>query len=84
MIPLAPNQLWVADTTYSNLSTGFAYLSLVTDAYSRKLVGFFLCEDQCAKSSLNALKMALGSAKSTKDLIHHSDRGVRYCCDDYT
>jgi transposase InsO family protein len=83
MIPLAPNQLWVADITYIYLSTGFAYLSLVTDAYSRKIVGFFLCEDLFAKSPLNALKIAIGNAKSTKDLIHHSDRGVQYCCDDY-
>jgi transposase InsO family protein len=84
MIPLAPNQLWVADITYIYLSTGFAYLSLVTDADSRKIVGFSLCEDLSVKSPLNALKMALGNAKNTKDLIHQSDRGVQYCCDDYT
>jgi transposase InsO family protein len=83
MIPLAPNQLWVADITYIHLSTGFAYLSLVTDAYSRKIVGFSLCEDLSAKGPVNALKMALSGAKCTKDLIHHSDRGVQYCCDDY-
>jgi len=83
MIPLAPNQLWVADITYIHLSSGFAYLSLITDAYSRKIVGFYLCEDLSAKGPLNALKMALSSTKCTKNLIHHSDRGVQYCCDDY-
>jgi transposase InsO family protein len=83
MVPCAPNQLWVADITYIHLSEGFAYLSLVTDAYSRKIVGFNLRKDLSAKGPLEALKMALGSAKCTKTLIHHSDRGVQYCCDDY-
>ncbi len=83
MAPFAPNQLWVADITYIHLPEGFAYLSLVTDAYSRKIVGFRLNKDLSAKGPLEALKMALGSAKCTKNLIHHSDRGVQYCCDDY-
>jgi transposase InsO family protein len=83
MVPCAPNQLWVADITYIHLSEGFAYLSLVTDAYSRKIVGFNLRKDLSAKGPLEALKMALGSAKCTKNLIHHSDRGVQYCSDDY-
>ncbi len=83
MVPSAPNQLWVADITYIHLSEGFAYLSLVTDAYSRKIVGFNLHKDLSAKGPLEAIKMALSRAKCTKNLIHHSDRGVQYCCDDY-
>jgi transposase InsO family protein len=83
LVPLAPNQLWVADITYIHLSNGFAYLSLITDAYSRKIVGFCLSKDLSAKGPLNALKMALSNTKCTKNLIHHSDRGVQYCCDDY-
>lgn len=83
MVPCAPNQLWVADITYIHLSGGFAYLSLVTDAYSRKIVGFRLSKDLSAKGPLEALKMALCNAKCTGNLIHHSDRGVQYCCEDY-
>ncbi len=83
MIPLAPNQLWVADITYIHLISGFAYLSLITDAYSRKIVGFYLSKDLTVKGPLEALKMALSHTKCTKNLIHHSDRGVQYCCDEY-
>jgi transposase InsO family protein len=54
-IPTAPNQLWVSDITYISLTNGFAYLSLITDAYSRKIVGFYLSRDLSAKGSLRAL-----------------------------
>jgi putative transposase len=82
-IPIAPNQLWVSDITYIHLDNGFAYLSLITDAYSRKIVGFYLSKDLSAKGPLAALKMALESNPATTGLIHHSDRGVQYCCDEY-
>lgn len=82
-IPTAPNQLWVSDITYIRLSNGFAYLSLITDAYSRKIVGFYLSKDLSAKGPLNALKMALANNPNRVGLIHHSDRGVQYCCDAY-
>jgi len=82
-IPVGPNQLWVSDITYIHLADGFAYLSLITDAYSRKIVGFYLCKDLSAQGSLNALKMALANNPNRIGLIHHSDRGVQYCCDDY-
>lgn len=82
-IPVGPNQLWVSDITYIHLADGFAYLSLITDAYSRKIVGFHLCKDLSAEGSLNALKMALANNPNRVGLIHHSDRGVQYCCDDY-
>ncbi|UXE68759.1 MAG: IS3 family transposase [Chryseotalea sp. WA131a] len=82
-IPVAPNQLWVSDITYIHLNEGFAYLSLVTDAYSRKIVGFYLSEGLSARGPLAALKMALASTPLHDGLIHHSDRGVQYCCDGY-
>lgn len=82
-IPIAPNQLWVCDITYIHLAQGFAYLSLITDAYSRKIVGFYLSKDLSAQGSLNALKMALTNNPNRTGLIHHSDRGVQYCCDEY-
>lgn len=82
-IPLALNQLWVSDITYIHLSNGFAYLSLITDAYSRKIVGFYLSETLSAQGSLKALKMAIANNPNRAGLIHHSDRGVQYCCDKY-
>jgi transposase InsO family protein len=82
-IPIAPNQLWVSDITYIHLSEGFAYLSLITDAYSRKIVGFYLSKDLSSRGPLAALKMALISNPHHDGLIHHSDRGVQYCCDEY-
>lgn len=82
-IPIAPKQLWVSDITYIHLTDGFAYLSLITDAYSRKIVGFCLSKDLSARGPLNALKMALKSNPAITGLIHHSDRGVQYCCDAY-
>lgn len=82
-IPIAPNQLWVSDITYIHLCDGFAYLSLITDGYSRKIVGFYLSKDLSANGSLQALKMALKGTENITGLIHHSDRGVQYCCDAY-
>jgi putative transposase len=82
-IPIAPNQLYVSDITYIHLIVGFAYLSLITDAYSRKIVGFYLSRDLSASGPLQALKMALKANPHIAGLIHHSDRGVQYCCDSY-
>ena len=82
-IAIAPNQLWVSDITYIHLHEGFAYLSLITDAYSRKIVGFYLSKDLSSRGPLAALKMALASNPKHEGLIHHSDRGVQYCCDEY-
>lgn len=74
-VPNAPNQVWVSDITYIHLEEGFAYLSLITDAYSHKIVGFHLCEDLSAKGCVLALQMALKNNPSRDNLIHHSDRG---------
>lgn len=82
---MAPNRLWVSDITYILIARGFVYLSLITDAYSRKIVGWALDESLGACGPLNALKIALKANKGrlSSDLIHHSDRGVQYCCQAY-
>lgn len=82
-IPTAPNQLWVSDITYITLKDDFAYLSIITDAYSRKIVGFYLSETLSAEGCIKALKMALKNNPQLGRLIHHSDRGSQYCCADY-
>ena len=85
--PTAPNQLWVSDITYIHLQDDFAYLSLITDAYSRKIVGFCLHHNLSARGTINALQMALKSIpkrdKQDARLVHHSDRGLQYGCNDY-
>ena len=77
-IPTGPNQLWVSDITYIRSGVGFGYLSLITDAYSRKIVGFYLCGDLSARGCAEALKMALKNNPERENLIHHSDRGLQY------
>jgi putative transposase len=73
-------QLWVSDITYIRTMQGFSYLSLITDAYSRKIVGYELYPTLETIGSLEALKMAVASRKrKTNKLIHHSDRGIQYC-----
>jgi len=79
----APNQLWVSDITYIVVGEGFSYLSLITDAYSRKIVGFYLSPDLSAEGCIKALKMALKNNPKLGKLIHHSDRGSQYCSSDY-
>ena len=86
----AANQLWVSDITYIQLANGeVAYLHLVTDAYSHKIVGWVLADSLRAAMSIQALQMAIDQAvemtgsSSLKGLVHHSDRGVQYCCDAY-
>lgn len=83
-IPTKANQLWVSDITYVETVAGFVYLNLITDAYSRKIVGWAIGETLEAKYTIEALRMALKQLpKGTESLIHHSDRGVQYCCGDY-
>lgn len=80
---LKAHTLWVSDITYIRLTNGFAYLSIITDAYSRKIVGYHLQESLHATGPITALTMALAQRKLTNKLTHHSDRGVQYCCGDY-
>jgi putative transposase len=82
--PTTPNRIWVSDITYIEGSQGFNYLSLITDAYSRKIVGHCLSENYSAKGTIEALKKALKQNRIEAGLIHHSDRGVQYCCKEYT
>ena len=83
-VPLKANQLWVSDITYVETASGFVYLNLITDAYSRKIIGWAIGETLEAKYTIEALRMALKQLpKETEGLIHHSDRGVQYCCGDY-
>ena len=83
-IPERAHQLWVSDITYIETKEGFVYLSLVTDAYSRKIIGWELGDTLEAKHTVKALQMALNQLpKEATNVIHHSDRGVQYCCDEY-
>ena len=81
--PSAPNLLWVSDITYIILEGGFAYLSLITDAYSRKIIGFYLAETLEAIGCITALKMAIAGCTDCSLLTHHSDRGIQYCSFNY-
>ncbi len=81
--PCRADELWVSDITYISLKKGHAYLSLVTDAYSRKIVGFLLSPDLTVAGCLAALQMALEQRGPGSQLIHHSDRGSQYCCHAY-
>jgi putative transposase len=76
-------RLWVSDITYIRTDKGFVYLSLITDAYSKKIVGWCLWPNLSSEGALNALKMAASVEGVKSGLIHHSDRGIQYCCNDY-
>jgi putative transposase len=77
-------QLWVADITYICVGYDFNYLSLITDAYSKKIVGYCLYPNLSAEGCHHALDMALkGRTKFLSELIHHSDRGTQYCSFEY-
>jgi transposase InsO family protein len=82
--PTEINQVWVTDITYIRTINGFCYLALVTDLYSRKIVGFDTSDSLELLGALRALKMAIHNADNLKRLIHHSDRGVQYCSYMYT
>ena len=78
------NQAWGSDITYLRTIKGFVYLFLITDLYSRKIVGWSLSRSLSIEGGLEALKIALSSWKDkSSGLIHHSDRGVQYCSKDY-
>lgn len=83
VIPQAPEQVWVADITYVPTQEGATYLSLVTDAHSRKIVGYHLDAHMQTAAVGQAFKMALRQRRSRQPLIHHSDRGIQYCSAEY-
>ena len=80
---IRPGQLWVSDITYIRLTHGFCYLSIITDAYSRKIIGHNLHPTLQSDGAINALQTAIKNRRERCMLIHHSDRGIQYCCSDY-
>ena len=82
---LKPQQHWVSDITYLRTEKGFMYLSLITDGYSRKIVGYHVSQNLRVQGCLIALNKAIKSLNGyvPQSLIHHSDRGIQYCCDQY-
>jgi putative transposase len=78
-----PEQIWVSDITYIRISNQWGYLSLITDAYSRKIMGYSFRNDLSAEGCIEALKMALNNRIYNEQLIHHSDRGSQYCSHQY-
>lgn len=78
-----PEQVWVSDITYIRLNNQWGYLSLITDAYSRKIMGYSFRQDLAAEGCINALKMALTNRLYNESIIHHSDRGSQYCSHNY-
>lgn len=78
-----PEQVWVSDITYIRLINQWGYLSLITDAYSRKIMGYNFRQDLAAEGCIDALKMALNNRLYNESTIHHSDRGSQYCSHNY-
>jgi len=82
-IPGRPHQAWVCDITYMRTRDGFVYLFLITDAYSRKIVGWQLSNSLGLEGALQSLGMAIRQCPCPDGLIHHSDRGFQYCSHEY-
>ena len=82
LVPYRIDQLWHADITYIRITTSFVYLAALIDGYSRKAIGYALGRTLSADLSMAALLDAI-SKRDTGNLIHHSDRGIQYCCYDY-
>ena len=78
-----PNQIWATDITFVKLLHEYIYVSAVIDVYTRKIVGWSVSRDLSHKFCLEALEVAIKKYKPPKGVIHHSDRGVQYCCDAY-
>lgn len=83
LVLTAPNQLWIADITYIRLADAFVYLAVILDAFSRRVIGWELdCSLETRLVGV-ALSRALASRNVIGDIVHHSDRGVQYCSDEY-
>ncbi|MCK5289011.1 MAG: IS3 family transposase [Candidatus Omnitrophica bacterium] len=78
-----PRKVFVSDITYIKTLEGFKYLSLITDKYSRKIVGYALSHSLSIEGNIESLKMALKGVKKTDQLTHHSDKGIQYCSKAY-
>lgn len=79
----SPNEAWVSDLTYVRTEEGFLYAALITDAFSRKIVGAHIGDSLEAEGCLKALDQALRELPAGRTPLHHSDRGCQYCCHDY-
>ena len=85
MLPTHAEQVFVSDITYIKLNEGYAYLALVTDLYSKKIMGYKLNNNMKVGMVKDALTMAMKNKRyNHKQIIHHSDRGLQYCCPDYS
>jgi transposase InsO family protein len=82
--PVGVDEIYVSDITYIRVKDSFSYLALITDLYSRKIVGHDFSDSLNLEGSLRALKMSLKGKGKIKNLIHHSDRGLQYCSTPYT
>ena len=78
-----PNQVWVSDITYIRTVSGFCYLALITDMYSRKILGYDISDSLELAGCLRALQKARRGARPAAGLVHHSDRGIQYCSNQY-
>lgn len=77
------NQAWVCDATYVGVAEAWVYVWLIMDAWSRKIVGYALAENLEAEGAVEALRMAIRQLPEGVKPIHHSDRGIQYCCGMY-
>jgi len=78
-----PNMVWVSDITYIKTAEGWLYLAVVMDLYSRRVIGWSLARNMAVEMVKGALMMAIGRRNPAAGLIHHSDRGIQYACDEY-
>lgn len=83
MLLKAINQLWRSDITYIRIMYGFVYLAVILDAFSRKIIGYNISLYLDAELAIGALNMAIERRKPEPGVVHHSDRGVQYACDNY-
>jgi transposase InsO family protein len=79
VLPQRPEQYFVSDITYVKSREGTHYLSLLTDAFSRKIMGYHLSDDMRAGNVVKAIRMAIKNRITSGELVHHSDRGLQYC-----
>lgn len=79
----APEQLWVSDITHLKTAEGNCYLTMITDAYSRKIMGYSIADNMEASTVGKALQMAIANRCFNNELTHHSDRGTQYCSEEY-
>jgi putative transposase len=78
-----PHEAWVGDITFIRTDKTFTYLFLLTDAYSRKIVGWQLSRNQGVEAALNTVRMAIKQCPNPTQVVHHTDRGFQYCCPTY-